>query len=62
MLGAFPAFRQNLPAFPKNAGRDRFEPDCILSQFSYLIVLEFFASWFFWHFHSETAFRCPRHV
>ena len=24
-----PAFWQNLPAFPKNAGRDRFEPDCV---------------------------------
>jgi hypothetical protein len=43
-------------------GRARDRLHCIASQFSYLIVLEFFASWFFWHFHSETAFRCPRHV
>src|SRR5262245_53822559 len=32
MLGVIPAFHQNLPAFPKIAGRDRLASDCVLSQ------------------------------
>jgi hypothetical protein len=30
--GALPAFRQNLPAFPKIAGRDGLASDCVLSR------------------------------
>jgi hypothetical protein len=61
--------RPNLPVFPvffpvirKFEFGDWFESDCILSQLSYLIVLEFFAWQFSDCFHSETAFRCPRNV